>query len=271
MAEADGRDLQRRLERAAADPTRVVLEGFHALKHALRFGARVELVVAAEGEDLAGLADELAPDVTGRLAEAGLSPTVVPAGVLGRLTPRPPAAGGVLAVAARPAPVDPAGLLARREEAPVVLLEGPTHLGNVGAAVRVAAAAGAGGLLVTGAADPWHPVALRGGAGLQYALPVEASGPDGADLVQAAATAGRPVVAVDPEGAALGGPPVPRRCLLAFGTERHGLSRQVRSAAARTVRIPMRPGVSSLNLATAVAVVLYTVQGLAPDGRAREG
>jgi RNA methyltransferase, TrmH family len=45
--------------------------------------------------------------------------------------------------------------------------------------------------------------------------------------------------------------------VLAFGTERHGLSPTTRQAAALRVRIPMREGVSSLNLATAVAVVLY--------------
>ncbi len=46
--------------------------------------------------------------------------------------------------------------------------------------------------------------------------------------------------------------------VLAFGTERGGLSPALLARADRRVRIPMRPGVSSLNLATAVAVVLYS-------------
>ena len=47
-------------------------------------------------------------------------------------------------------------------------------MGNMGACVRVAAAADAAGVLTTGGNDPWHPDALRGAAGLHFALPVAA-------------------------------------------------------------------------------------------------
>ena len=50
---------------------------------------------------------------------------------------------------------------------------------------------------------------------------------------------------------------IPMRAILAFGSERRGLSPALRARAARRIAIPMRQGVSSLNLATAVAVVLY--------------
>jgi TrmH family RNA methyltransferase len=46
--------------------------------------------------------------------------------------------------------------------------------------------------------------------------------------------------------------------VLLVGTERGGLSARLRQRATSTVGIPMRPGVSSLNLATAVTVLLYT-------------
>ena len=56
--------------------------------------------------------------------------------------------------------------------APSLLLEAPRHLGNLGACVRVAAAAApASPVLTTGEQDPWHPDALRGSAGLHFALP----------------------------------------------------------------------------------------------------
>jgi tRNA G18 (ribose-2'-O)-methylase SpoU len=42
-----------------------------------------------------------------------------------------------------------------------------------------------------------------------------------------------------------------------FGTERDGLDPAVREACDRTASLPMRPGVSSLNLAVSVGVVLY--------------
>ena len=45
--------------------------------------------------------------------------------------------------------------------------------------------------------------------------------------------------------------------MLAFGSEREGLSADLLARAERLLTVPMRPGVSSLNLATAAAVVLY--------------
>ena len=63
-------------------------------------------------------------------------------------------------------------LLGDRRAAPIVLLEDPRDLGNMGACVRVAAAADIAGVLSTGSHDPWHPDALRGAAGLHFALPV---------------------------------------------------------------------------------------------------
>ncbi len=53
-----------------------------------------------------------------------------------------------------------------------MLLEDPRHFGNLGAVIRVAAAAEAAGVLTTGRQDPWDPVAVRGSAGLHFALPV---------------------------------------------------------------------------------------------------
>jgi len=62
---------------------------------------------------------------------------------------------------------------------------------------------------------------------------------------------------VDPRGEPLSAGAVPDRAVLAFGTERHGVSPALLGRADRRVRIPMRQGVSSLNLAVSVAVVLY--------------
>jgi len=50
---------------------------------------------------------------------------------------------------------------------------------------------------------------------------------------------------------------LPSRALLAFGGERCGLGPALLAAATLRIAIPMEPGVSSLNLATAVAVVLF--------------
>src|SRR4051794_13429587 len=240
-----------RFRAARAGREEAVLEGFHALKHALRFGAEIRLVAAADPEALERLAAALAPDLAGAFRSRA---QLVDRAVLAQLAPRTPATR-VVAIARRPA-VDAAAVLADGA-GPVVLLEDPRHLGNVGAVVRVAAAAGAAGVLSTGARDPWDPAALRGSAGLHFALPVARLGDEAPGAILAALPAGRPLVALDPGGERLRPGALPPAALLAFGTERHGLSDAVLAHATARLAIPMRPGVSSLNLATAVAVVLY--------------
>jgi TrmH family RNA methyltransferase len=205
------------------EPPHIELQGFHALKHALRFGAEI-IDVTGDREEAERLAAQLAPDLT-----------------LPVMTPGPE----LVAIARRPA-YDLAGALART--GPVVYLEAPRHLGNLGAAIRVAAAANAAAVLTTG--DPWHANAIRGAAGLQFALPVlRVDQPPDTD---------RPLIAIDPDGEQTA---VPADAILAFGSERHGLSGELLARADARVRIPMRAGVSSLNLATAVAATLY---GLIP-------
>ncbi len=272
-----------RYRAARRDPELAVLEGLHALKHALRFGGDILDVRARDPDALARLAAELAPDVAHRIMELA-RPTHDD--LFGTLSPAPHPTG-VIALARRPA-TDPARILARaptgtptREPAgasagPIVLLERPTHHGNIGAVVRVAAAAGAAAVLVTGAHDPWHPTSIRGGAGLQFALPVaslERSGggdapdpPDAPAWMEAVLGSGRALVVLDPEGTPMGvgaadgragGGPLPPGCVLVFGSERTGVSPALLERADQRIAIPMRPGVSSLNLATAVAIALY--------------
>ena len=235
-----------RFHRARRDPELAVLEGFHALKHALRFGAEILEAAAVSPDRLARLTEALAPDLVERLPAAITE--VVTGEDLARLVPRPPATG-VVAIAKRRA-ATAARALDPANPAPAVALIEPRHAGNLGAAVRVAAAAGAAGLVAVGGRDPWEPEAIRGAAGLQFALPVAR-----ADVLPAT---DRPLVAIDPGGDPLGAAGFPPRSLLAFGTERDGLGGDLLSRAEIRVAIPMREGVSSLNLATAVAVALYT-------------
>lgn len=248
--------LIRRYRTARRDPSLAVLEGFHALKHALRFGGDVTEAVAADSGALRELAEELAPDLGDALVER-TSP--VAAEVLAELVPQAPRTG-VVAIARRPQ-IDVGEVLADPQPAPLVLLEDPRTMGNMGACVRVAAAADAGGVLTTGPNDPWHPDALRGAAGLHFALPVAALAPysriAGKKRQGELAVGDRPLVAIDPEGDDLRPAELPPRSILAFGTERYGLSAALLERADIRLGIPMREGVSSLNLATAVAAVLF--------------
>jgi RNA methyltransferase, TrmH family len=230
------------LRSARRDPSSVVLEGAHALKHAVRFGADLEMIATPDREALRALLARVAPDVADEVARR-----VVPldeagwARAVGRELPSP-----AIAVARRPA--TGAGEV-MASPGVVVVLEDPRHLGNLGAVIRVAAAAGAGGVLVIGDADPWHPIAVRGAAGLQFALPVART--------EVLPDIDRPVVALDGDGTPLAPGSIPRDAALLVGTERGGLSGALLRRAEARVAIPMREGVASLNLATAVAVALY--------------
>ncbi len=238
----EDRELIDRFAHARADAGLALLEGFHALKHALRFGADVELVVATDPDALEQMAAELAPDLAGRFVALAQP---VDAERLTQLAPRAPRTQ-VLSIARRPA-FDAARL--RAGDNPIVLLEDPRDLGNVGAVVRVAAGADADAVVTTGTHDPWDPAALRGSAGLHYALPV------GRD--DAFDPGPRPLLALDPDGDVLDPAALPPNAVLAFGTERHGLSDALLARADQRLRIPMRAGVSSLNLATSVSAVLF--------------
>lgn len=224
----------------------VLLDGFHALKHALRFGADVPVAVTAERRAALALADELAPDVRDTL-DALL--TEVPESTYRALVPRPhPTAVAALAVRpSRDAHLDRLSLVPR--PAPVVVLDNPRNLGNAGAVIRLAAGFGVTGVVTTGTLDPWHPTVVRGGAGLHFATAVER-------LTVAELPPG-PLFALDPEGDDIRGVKLPDDAVLAFGSERSGLSAELRARTDHLLALPMRPQVSSYNLATSVAMTLY--------------
>jgi RNA methyltransferase, TrmH family len=236
-----------RFRTARRDPGLTVVEGFHALKHALRFGAELVEAVAVDPGALEALAGELAPDLAGQLAGRVETIDREELAALVPLVPRT----GVAAIARRPA-IDLAATLADPAPAPVVLLEQPRNMGNIGACIRVSAAAGAAAVVTTGENDPWHADAVRGAAGLHFALPVA--------RVDSLPASDRPLLAIDPDGEELAPEQLPDRAVLAFGTERHGLSAEVFERADARVSIPMREGVSSLNLATSVAIVLFVMK-----------
>lgn len=226
--------------------TSVLLDGFHALKHAVRFGAEVPVAVAVDREAALALADELAPDVRDAL-DALL--TAVPESTYTSLVPRPHPTQ-VAALAVRPSRAANLEKLAHTPRiAPVVVLDNPRNLGNAGAVIRLAAGFGATGVVTTGTLDPWHPTVVRGGAGLHFATAVERLGV--AELPPG------PLFALDPEGDDIRAVKLPDDAVLAFGSERSGLSAELRACADHLVALPMRPQVSSYNLATSVAMTLY--------------
>ncbi len=108
-------------------------------------------------------------------------------------------------------------------------------MGNLGACVRVAAAA----VRPACSPRPARSVAsrrVRGGAGLQFALAVgrAAAAPSFVavhDLADAIHGAGRPLLALDPEGDTFDPRGMDPRAVLAFGTERDGLTDELLTCA----------------------------------------
>jgi tRNA G18 (ribose-2'-O)-methylase SpoU len=237
-------DFTRRFANAYRDPGLVVLEGFHPARHALRFGARIELAVTYDRDRLYNLARRLSPETLAPLERVLCD--VEPA-LFDKLSPRS-LSSPLISITGRPTP-DVGRVFANRGR-PIVYLEAPRNPGNAGAVIRVAAAADIAGVLVSGQVDPWSPVVIRAAAGLQFAVAVES--------FELSADVDRPIVAVDAGGEPLRPSELDPDSILAIGGERYGLSPPIREMAQRTVAIPMRAGVSSLNLATAVSALLFS-------------
>ncbi len=246
-------ELTRRFYAAYRNPGLAVLEGFHPARHAMRFGAELDVAVTYDPKKLLELAERLAPDSVPGI-EGVLQ--VVTRERFTRLSQRS-LSSPLLSICARP-DYDIAGALADRAK-PLVHLDRPRNPGNVGAVVRVAAATDLGAVTVSGQ-DPWSPVAIRSATGLQFALPVE--------RMELPTSCGRPIVAVDIDGEPLDTANLSPGSILVVGGERHGLPAWIREVAHRSIGVPMKSGVSSLNLATALAAVLYSwrISALERDG-----
>ena len=197
---------------------------------------------------------------------------------------------GVLALARRLPHPDPLDVLAQVTAA--VVVEGVNDHENLGAIFRNAAALGAGAVVLDPTCcDPLYRRSVRVSMGQVLRLPFTRLAPWPGALTHLR-TAGFTLVALDPgapdtvDALALGPEgraemPAPdaltaserpkhssseseqgagaklHRVAVLVGAEGRGLTEGARLAASRRVRIPMTPGVDSLNVATALAIALH--------------
>ena len=236
--------LTARYRTARNDTAFCVLEGLHAIKHAIRFNAEIVTVHATADGNWRALAQSHGPDITPNLH--GLVEVIdIPS--FNDLAPKPPHTG-IIAIARKPH-FSLQGFWASPRLAPTIVLDHPAHSGNTGAVIRTAAAAGASAVLTIGPEDPWHPTTLRAAAGLHFALPVARIAQ--ADLPEL------PLVGLDAGGEPLGTGSISNDSILVLGSERQGLNAAMRQRLSRMIAIPMQAQVSSLNLAASAAIILY--------------
>ena len=174
---------------------------------------------------------------------------------------------GCLALAERPAPRLLDELLVRAQS--LVLLEDVGNPDNVGGIFRNAAAFGAGGIILShGCADPLYRKAIRTSMAATLRVPF-ASVPF-PDLWTAALlrvrVAGFQLVALTLSDGSIdiagwANEPRANRIALLLGTEGAGLSAEAEAMADARIRIPIRAGVDSLNVAVASGIALHTLLG----------
>ncbi|BAZ49992.1 tRNA/rRNA methyltransferase SpoU [Nostoc sp. NIES-4103] len=143
----------------------------------------------------------------------------------------------------------------------VLALETIQDPGNVGTIIRTAAAAGASGLwLSEDSVDLDNPKVLRASAGQWFRLTMAVS-QDLKATVQLCQQQNMQVVATLPTASLTYWEIDWRKpSLILLGNEGAGLSAELATMADQQVKIPLSPGVESLNVAIAAALMLYEAQ-----------
>jgi tRNA G18 (ribose-2'-O)-methylase SpoU len=239
-------DHRRRLEGATGT---FVVEGVTAIRRAASSPYQLLsiLVTPAKAETLAPAIETLDLDVL--VADAATMATVAGFDIH----------RGAVAVGARRALPPLSALL--DQQGTLAVLEGMNDHENLGAIARSAAALGVDGLVLDPTcADPLYRRCVRVSMGEILHVPFTRarSWPGALYMMRAAGFA---VVALTPAGgddiagvaARCGNQPV----ALVLGAEGPGLSAGALAAADHRARIPMRPGVDSLNVGHAAAIALY--------------
>ena len=169
---------------------------------------------------------------------------------------------GCLAVVPRPPETGVAELVATLPQGPsrVVVMEGLTNHDNVGGLFRNAMAFGVdAAVLCPRCCDPFYRKAIRTSMGGSLCVPF-ARAQVWPDALSALRDRGYTITALDPGGEQRLGDPslaLPERIALLVGAEGCGLTDAARACADLRIRIEMRSGIDSINVATAAAIALH--------------
>jgi RNA methyltransferase, TrmH family len=253
-------------QRGRSESGRCVVEGERLVVRALRAGLKLDRLLLWEpgrGEPELQRLSELS-------AVSGVNPLWCPERLLldaaeGRQS------GRVTALFHLPASLalaNLAGGVATASRAMIVALVDVREPGNLGALARTALASGALGLWCVGAADAFHPKAIRTSLGGVFRLPIahDQTTPDqvfdvfaaGLDWLHRAGFTS--VAACSSDGVRL--PEVrlpPGPIVLVLGNEGSGLSEPMANGCQLRVTIPQSPLVDSFSVSVAAGILLYAL------------
>jgi TrmH family RNA methyltransferase len=146
----------------------------------------------------------------------------------------------------------------RRHDTLLVVACGLQDPGNLGTIMRSAVALGATGLLcLKETVSPFNPKAARASAGAIFHLPI-ITGLDAADLFPRLSAAHVRTIGAERESPhALHQTDLQGPLAVLIGKEATGLSQDILNRADMLLSIPIRPGMDSVNAATAAGIFLY--------------
>jgi 23S rRNA (guanosine2251-2'-O)-methyltransferase len=234
----------------------MVIYGFNAVREAIRARPRSVRYVGVAEDAKKGRVFEIVGEAKG----AGIAVRRMPGRQIDALVPRGVNHNGVVAEVSEAAYADVEEIAGRETTRFVLLLDGITDPQNLGAILRVAHAFGVDLVVI-----PEH-----GSVGLSAAAVKASAGaaswvPTGqvtnlARTIEMLKERGFWVYGADAEGEPVVRVDFAERVALVMGSEEKGMRRNVREHCDVIVSIPMSGKVSSLNVATAAAVLCWEVQ-----------
>ena len=138
----------------------------------------------------------------------------------------------------------------------LVVLDGLTDAGNIGAIVRSAYALGVDGIVATGVKQLNFAALARTSSGALFDLPL-AIEPKIPDLLNELKQIGHTLYGASMEGDPIEEKRFARRRTLILGNEEKGLGKKTRSRLDETVAIRMRRDFDSLNVSAAAAIMIH--------------
>jgi len=143
-----------------------------------------------------------------------------------------------------------------KQERFIVVLDGLTDTGNIGAIVRSAYALGVEGMVATGVKNLNIPAIVRTSSGALLEMPFTIV-PNILDVLNELKQVGFSIYGASADGEGLDKYQFSEKRVLVLGSEGEGLSKRAKSKVDATLSIEMKHEFDSLNVSAAAAILIY--------------